>query len=229
MWLFPYVLCNISKVKRGKGNMTEDMLFGVYIVDVKGQKQCFAPNDKLFNFRANYAPDFGNSCFNVSRSLFSCLSPQHIQGGFQENRSKFPYTGTCHFISHSRIPWRLVPQGNNLNLATTKFLLNFYSVHMQPLGYHLILPASAWCNNGSSPPLAPCSGQTERSPKIVCLVYHRGSKRPSWCSPKHREIWRVTQAWRRVCFRTCPGASGDAAHPSDLFSSSCRARRRTGL
>lgn len=103
MWLFPYVLCNISKEKRGKGNTTKDMLFDVYIVDVKGQKQCFAPNNKLLNFRANYAPDFGNNCFNVS-PLFSCLSPQHIQGSIQERRRKFPYTGTCHLFPAAEIP-----------------------------------------------------------------------------------------------------------------------------
>lgn len=40
-------------MKGGKGNMTEDMLFDIYIVDVKGQQQCFVPNDKLLHFRIN--------------------------------------------------------------------------------------------------------------------------------------------------------------------------------
>lgn len=33
--------------------MTEEMLFDIYVVDVKGQKQCFAPSEKLLRFRAN--------------------------------------------------------------------------------------------------------------------------------------------------------------------------------
>lgn len=50
--LFPYVFCSISKAKRGKGNVIK-MLHDTYVVVTEGQKQCFAPNNKLLYFRAN--------------------------------------------------------------------------------------------------------------------------------------------------------------------------------
>ena len=100
----------------------------------------------------------------VTMSVLLCplVFPRSTCREASESRSKFPSTDACRFISHRRNPWRLAPQGSSLNLATTKFIWNFCSIHLQPLGYGPILPASACCNDNSSPPWAPCSARTER-------------------------------------------------------------------